>query len=155
MDETPHRLLYHTPCTMDGVKGFTLVEMLVVVAIVAVLAAIALPMFSRYRQTAFRGAVWSDVLNAVSAIAHFQSLYGNLPTAMQPNPCGPGPAPCSLTDGDRTEPNIVQVSRDVTLEVQFLPCPGGSMGFVVRGRHAQINGYLAEYEACTGTYRGF
>ena len=136
-------------------RGFTLVEILVVVAIVAVLAAIALPVFSRYRQSAFRGAVRSDVRNAVSAVAHFQSLYGQLPTALQPNPCGPGPTTCSLTDGMHMENDIVTVSRDVTLIIQFVPCPGGPASFVVRGTHRGLGGYVAEYNGCSGAYRGF
>ncbi len=138
-----------------GKGGFTLVEILVVVAIVAVLAAIALPMFSRYQQGAYRGAVRSDVRNAVSAVAHFRALHGRLPTALQPNPCGPGPVTCSLTDGVRIEDNIVSVSRDVTLDIQFVPCPGGATSFVVRGTHRGLGGYVAEYNGCTGTYRGF
>ncbi len=138
-----------------GKRGFTLVEVLVVVAIVAVLAAMALPMFSRYRQGAYRGAVRSDVRNAVSAVMHFRSLYGQWPTTLQPNPCGPGPTTCSLTDGVHNENNIIGVSRGVTLDIQFVPCPGGGASFVVRGTHRELGGYFAEYNGCNGTYQGF
>jgi prepilin-type N-terminal cleavage/methylation domain-containing protein len=49
-------------------KGFTLIELLVVIAIIGILAAVAIPQFSQYRDTAFCAQVESDVANAMIAM---------------------------------------------------------------------------------------
>lgn len=56
---------------MKEEKGFTLVELMIVVAIIGILAAIAIPQFSAYRERGFISSMESDARNIATA----QELY--------------------------------------------------------------------------------
>jgi len=63
-------------------KGFTLIELLIVVAIIGILAAIAIPQFSAYRQKAYNSAANSDLKNIKTGMEAFMAETQYYPGAL-------------------------------------------------------------------------
>jgi len=71
--------------------GFTIVELLVVIVVIGILAAITAISYSGISQKAVTAAVQSDLNNASKKLKLYYTLYASYPTAMNGNNCPTAP----------------------------------------------------------------
>lgn len=60
-------------------KGFTLIELMIVIAIIGILAAIAIPQFSSYRAKSYNAAALSDIRNLKTDLEAYYAEWDEYP----------------------------------------------------------------------------
>ena len=116
-------------------EGFTLVELMVVVVIIGVLVAIAIPIFQGITADANRNTTMANLRTIGGAVSMYQAEHGALPTDIEglvPDnlaavPGGPDPLDSDdyeLADGDSYQDPDNNDYSEGTAVVNFDPIPG-------------------------------
>ena len=120
-------------------KGFTLVELLVVIIIIGILAAVAVPVFLNVREGAWRSSVESDVNSARLAVEQFALTNNGSVDGAATTVTGGTPATIGTQVINATDDNTITITTT------------GATDYTITGVNSNLTGQTYTYNSTQGT----